>query len=606
MRNSEDQHPSHFTFHPRRMPRLLKCAQPRRYSDKEVDGLSVDVKNDKIHYLIRWRDRDGTNVAMYLKRQFLHPTPDRRSPRFKLHTGVGEARQIGGALLTDWHEKGIDPRDAVKRKSRTAMKFRDDLQHYVEMKRRDLVWTSIGYGSPEVKLTRSMERHCQALLKLPTQEITAKDIAECLVAVRAKATARAPMIHMVLYLRWYIEDIISMAFEGEHSWRFPATYRNPATRRALKAFIKLPREERKKMQAMEVDPTNQSRGVAEFYKDLCLLRHRVTNKHGKNRSGMTNAERAVGDLALRFLLLTDCPRTIEVRRCKWKEIYLDGPNPEWIIPAERMLKRRGSKLARGDFHIPLSYLAVALLRFIRPENPDPEDFVFSWKGTFNDKALPNHMLGTPVIWNVMRHRLGVPGTEGTIHGFRSTIHDFAMIYHPHLVIPAEIGLDHIPFDKVNETYRRTHLPDDRRALADVWGEFLESALPPEMRTPRPAEAAERRRRYEQRRFRDATPQVQFPEMQLLIDEVSAMRAQLMQLAPGTLPALPAPIAPPAAAPPAPPAHVSTFHPPAPELTGEVVEFWKPGWEKEYGIERNKGGRNYVRRYNDDGSPISGR
>src|SRR3546814_4425876 len=77
--------------------------------------------------------------------------------------------------------------------------------------------------------------------------------------------------------------------------------------------------------------------------------------------------RPVTRLALRFLALT-AVRPGELRGARWDEFEdLDGPEPLWRIPAERMKGDSDRKQeADGDHLVPLSHQAVAILRAVWP------------------------------------------------------------------------------------------------------------------------------------------------------------------------------------------------------------------------------------------------
>jgi hypothetical protein len=61
---------------------------------------------------------------------------------------------------------------------------------------------------------------------------------------------------------------------------------------------------------------------------------------------------SVTRLALRLLALTTA-RPGEVRGAAWSEFEgLDGPEPQWRVPAERMKRRRGPSPAAGRWPSP--------------------------------------------------------------------------------------------------------------------------------------------------------------------------------------------------------------------------------------------------------------
>lgn len=465
-RTPEEQ-PTQFRFTPNGLAALVKLP-PRRYTDLKCEGLSADVKaNGKIHFLIRFRDRDGASVAMYLHQRFRVPIPPGSDD-------LKAARDKADDLLTDWRVHGIDPRDATQHKKGSEQKFSDDLETYIKIK-------SPNWKTPETAdaMRKRFENYCQKLLRMRTQDITAADVAEVMTNVRSSPLRPGyDMLCTAEILLTEIGAVIRVAMKGRYKRRFPRTYENPID--GLEGFIDLPEHETVHHASMSVEPDNQQMGVADFYAEIFLLRTRTRDKNGKGY-GMHRRQRMIADIATRFLLLSVTPRTKEIREATWEQMFLDGPYPEWIIPAKIMKVRKRSRRRRDQRNVPLSYLAVALLKSIRPPDWKPTDYVFSFDG--------KNMVSRSTLWMLLRR---MKLNFATPHGFRTTMQDFTAMYYPQLTVAAQIALDHDAYKDINDTYLQTTLPKHRMVLAEVFGEFLESELPLDMRTPRAAFIGERR------------------------------------------------------------------------------------------------------------------
>lgn len=159
----------------------------------------------------------------------------------------------------------------------------------------------------------------------------------------------------------------------------------------------------------------------------------------------------VGGLAFQLLILTAL-RTSEVLCARWEEI--DEANAIWIIPPERMKKRR-------EHRVPLSPAALSVLKQAKPLSKDSE-YVFPGKG--GEKPLSNMVLAMAL----KRMKLDV-----TAHGFRSSFRDWAAetTNFPRDVV--EMALAHVVADKVEAAYRRGDLLAKRRQLMEFWAEYCD-------------------------------------------------------------------------------------------------------------------------------------
>jgi integrase len=166
--------------------------------------------------------------------------------------------------------------------------------------------------------------------------------------------------------------------------------------------------------------------------------------------------------AIRFLMLTCGPRANEIIGAKWDEI--DGN--VFHVPSDRMK----SGIARD---IPLSDAAVALLKSI----PRTSEYVFPGrkgkhvKGVFVPFSGRMHSDSMQIL---IREEMKLPWH---VHGLRSTfrtwVSDHAQSIKDHDA--AEIQLDHVVGSKVHRAYDRIDMMPERRALAERWAAFLQSA-----------------------------------------------------------------------------------------------------------------------------------
>ncbi len=164
--------------------------------------------------------------------------------------------------------------------------------------------------------------------------------------------------------------------------------------------------------------------------------------------------RAVTRDALLFTLLT-WARTNETRYATWDEFEgLDGPDPIWRVPAERM------KMGREHI-VPLSRQAVGLLERVRVYSRGP--YVFA-----GDKAE------LPISQNTMIYgcyRMGYRGRQ-TVHGFRglaSTWANEAECYRPDWI---EVALAHADRDDVRGAYNSALYLTPRRRMLQAWADHV--------------------------------------------------------------------------------------------------------------------------------------
>jgi integrase len=154
--------------------------------------------------------------------------------------------------------------------------------------------------------------------------------------------------------------------------------------------------------------------------------------------------------ALRMLVLT-AVRTGELIKATWEEFDLD--NRVWTIPGERMKRKN-----RGDFRVPLSDAALAVLREIPRASAGP------------------FQIGNTTMYRLMERC----GLSAKPHGFRSSFKDWATEQTEFAEEIAEACLAHFPNDKTVAAYQRGDRLEQRRRLMEAWGRYCGGAGPAEV------------------------------------------------------------------------------------------------------------------------------
>ena len=180
----------------------------------------------------------------------------------------------------------------------------------------------------------------------------------------------------------------------------------------------------------------------------------------------TEAESAhpVTLLAFRLLYLTSV-RPGELRGARWEEFQdLDGTEPLWCIPAERMKMKR-------EHIVPLSRQAVETLCTIKP-------FSRHWPHLFPNTRRPSQVICENAIGYLLNragfHQRHVP------HGFRSSFSTIMNERHRPDRQVIDIMLAHAIKDKVEGAYNRALYLKRRRELAQEWADLIsEGQLSPD-------------------------------------------------------------------------------------------------------------------------------
>lgn len=168
--------------------------------------------------------------------------------------------------------------------------------------------------------------------------------------------------------------------------------------------------------------------------------------------GRLNATDIVRD-ALKFTLLT-WSRTMETRFAAWSEFEgLDGPQPLWRIPTERMKMQR-------EHLVPLSRQAAALVRDLRQRSQGK--YLFAGRG--GARPISQYTMIAAC------HRMGYRRRQ-TVHGFRSIASTWAnerLCYNADCV---EMALAHYVEDTRGAYNSALYLAPRRQMLQD-WADTL--------------------------------------------------------------------------------------------------------------------------------------
>jgi integrase len=147
----------------------------------------------------------------------------------------------------------------------------------------------------------------------------------------------------------------------------------------------------------------------------------------------------------------------ELRHAEWSEFDLDGGEPQWRIPAEKM--------KMGEQHIvPLAKQVVKLLRELN---------ALTGKGTYLFPALTTtrRCMSENTV-NLALRRMGYTNEEMTGHGFRSMASTCLNEegWHPDLI---ELQLAHAERNTIRAAYNKAQRLPERRRMMQVWADYLD-------------------------------------------------------------------------------------------------------------------------------------
>ena len=165
-------------------------------------------------------------------------------------------------------------------------------------------------------------------------------------------------------------------------------------------------------------------------------------------------------LALRLMVLT-FGRTTELRGARWSEFEnLDGNEPLWRIPAERMKMKR-------EHIVPLVPQALTVLRELRAlPGSDSSEFLFP------SSSRDGYMSNNTMLYAM--YRMGYHG-RATVHGFRAMASTALneMGFRPDVI---ERQLAHQEQNAVRAAYNRAEYLKERRVMMLHWADHLDAMV----------------------------------------------------------------------------------------------------------------------------------
>lgn len=161
-----------------------------------------------------------------------------------------------------------------------------------------------------------------------------------------------------------------------------------------------------------------------------------------------------GDLtsrrALRFMVLT-CARADSVRGARFSEIE----GNVWTVPGERMKSGKA-------FRYPLSPQALEIVAEAR-------------EGAVDDFLFPSYRRGACITETALLKALNTLGEAGRPHGFRSSFRTWVQDTRACDWDVAEMVLAHVVGGRVERTYARSDLLDERAAVMVRWADYVTAA-----------------------------------------------------------------------------------------------------------------------------------
>ncbi len=148
----------------------------------------------------------------------------------------------------------------------------------------------------------------------------------------------------------------------------------------------------------------------------------------------------------------------ELIRAEWVEFDIEGADPVWRIPAEKMKMREAHV-------VPLSRQAVTLLKELNGLTGEGR-YLFPAL-TSSKRCMSNNTL------NLAFRRMGYSKEEMTAHGIRTTASTNLneQGWHPDLI---ELQLAHGERNAVRGAYNRAQRLSERRKMMQSWSDYLDS------------------------------------------------------------------------------------------------------------------------------------
>jgi integrase len=148
----------------------------------------------------------------------------------------------------------------------------------------------------------------------------------------------------------------------------------------------------------------------------------------------------------------------ELRHAEWSEFDLDGEDPQWRIPAEKMKMR-------GQHIVPLSKQVVKILEELKA-------LTGSGRYLFPALTTTRRCMSENTI-NLALRRMGYTNEEMTGHGFRSmastSLNEHG--WHPDLI---ELQLAHAERNSVRAAYNKAQRLPERRKMMQAWADYVDN------------------------------------------------------------------------------------------------------------------------------------
>lgn len=190
---------------------------------------------------------------------------------------------------------------------------------------------------------------------------------------------------------------------------------------------------------------------------------RAATNHGRRKRDGSNHR-----TAMLWMLMTATRRN-ETCRATWTEFNLESDPPTWTIPPDHIkdTKRGRRRRSRPPHVIALPRQAVAMIRAIRPDTPDPSALVFG-----------NERGGLLSGWDRATKRIfKITGTSGwTRHDLRRTAATEMgeLGVSPHVI---EAVLNHSDIhSRLASTYNRSRYDPEQAEALQLWADRLEQVL----------------------------------------------------------------------------------------------------------------------------------
>ncbi len=153
----------------------------------------------------------------------------------------------------------------------------------------------------------------------------------------------------------------------------------------------------------------------------------------------------------------------ELRAALWSEFDLDSGM--WRIPADRMKGTKVAKAKGQDHLVPLSSQAVAILKALQPLTGHRPAVFPSTRG--DGRVMSDMTMGAAL------RRLGFASDEMTAHGFRAMARTMLVerLNYDEAIVEAQLA--HRVRDALGRAYNRTQFVDQRRAMMQAWGSYLD-------------------------------------------------------------------------------------------------------------------------------------